>query len=174
MSSARKDCPRELAQPANGGIHRDRRGAKISDPGTIGSGLQSHHAFVPLSIFEVLQMAQSELFDLTRNALAIPDLEDRIRSRNESAERLYGSTAEEVAGRKFHDALYAGQVDVLEKEASVLGETGECAGELCQITKARKTVIVEGDRKFASRSAQQADICFDHQERHYGKADARK
>jgi hypothetical protein len=124
MSSARKDCSRELAQTAGGGSHRVQYAAKISDPGTTGSRPKFNQEFLPHP--------------------------------------------------KFYDALHAGRVDVLEKEASDLGKTGEWAGEHYRITKAHKTVIVEGDWKFASRSEQQADVCFDHQQRRYGKTDARE
>src|SRR5262249_39335274 len=62
---------------------------------------------------------------------------------NKGAERLYGWRADEVAGENVYDVLFPGELQGLDQKGRVLAETGEWCGELRQITKSRRTIIVE-------------------------------
>lgn len=78
-----------------------------------------------------------------QDALIVRDMEDCIRFWNKGAERLYGWEASEVAGQNYYSVLREGQPDGFRRLSKSLLEKGEWNGELRQVTKACKTVIVE-------------------------------
>ena len=78
-----------------------------------------------------------------QDALIVRDMEDCIRFWNKGAERLYGWEASEVAGQNYYNVLREGHPEGVRKPSRSLMEKGEWNGELRQVTKACKTVIVE-------------------------------
>jgi PAS domain S-box-containing protein len=83
---------------------------------------------------------QAELLDKAQEAIFVRDFEHRIIYWNKGAERLYGWTQEEAIGKNSNQLLYSPQL--IEAQKSVM-EKGEWAGELHQITKDGRKVIVE-------------------------------
>ncbi len=86
---------------------------------------------------------QAELLDKAQDAIGLRDLEHRIIYWNKGAQRLYGWTAEEITGKNADEILYIGESSsLIEAKKSVI-KTGEWMGELVQITKEEKKIIVE-------------------------------
>lgn len=85
---------------------------------------------------------QASLLDKAKDAILVRDLQNRVIYWNEGATRLYGWTAKEAVGRLVMDLLYRSpaQLQVAMQNATV---HGEWAGELQQLTKDGKTVLVE-------------------------------
>ena len=81
--------------------------------------------------------------DLVQDALIVRDLEDKIRFWNQGAARLYGWRAEEVLGRNVYDLLFPGQLHGFHEQERVLANTGEWTGEMHQVTRARRNIVVE-------------------------------
>ena len=87
---------------------------------------------------------QADIINRAHDAIIIRDFEtNRITFWNAGAERVYGWTAEEAVGRSIADLLFADpkQIELLSK---ALGSLGEFRGEIRQITKDKKEVVVEG------------------------------
>ncbi|MGO9585247.1 MAG: ATP-binding protein [Limisphaerales bacterium] len=88
---------------------------------------------------------QARLLDLAHDAIVARDMEDRILYWNKSAERIYGWTAQEAAGRKVEDLLPKDGLDAskyAEARKTIL-ETGYWHGEFAARTKSGKEVFVE-------------------------------
>lgn len=86
---------------------------------------------------------QAALIDITTDAILVRDLDNKILFWNKSAEKLYGWTAAEAIDKNAHQLLYETPLPILEKALSIIVEKGSWHGELNQITKAGKEVIVE-------------------------------
>jgi PAS domain S-box-containing protein len=86
---------------------------------------------------------QATLLDLARDAILVRDLEHRILYWNRSAERMYGWSAAEAAGRSVRDLLYRDAAGYDVAHAAVL-EQGEWTGELDQVTRDGESLVVEG------------------------------
>ncbi|MDB6153287.1 MAG: multi-sensor hybrid histidine kinase, partial [Chthoniobacteraceae bacterium] len=84
---------------------------------------------------------QAALIDQARDAILVRDLDDRIIFWSKGAERLYGWTAGEAAGRRFDELLNPASEKLKEARKSIL-EHGEWSGELQKITKAGAKVIL--------------------------------
>src|SRR5215471_15667208 len=91
-----------------------------------------------------------------QDALIVRDMEDCIRFWNKGAERLYGWEASEVAGQNYYNVLREGHPDGVRKPSRSLLEKGEWNGELRQVTKACKTVIVESHWRLQRDKSTQA------------------
>lgn len=85
---------------------------------------------------------QAAMLDQAADAIMVRDLQDRIRFWNRSAERLYGWTAAEAQGRDANQLLYKHASLDLREAHRVVVEKGEWAGELRQVTKDGKEIIV--------------------------------
>ena len=86
---------------------------------------------------------QAALLDKAQEAIMVRDLEDRVIYWNKSAERVYGWTAAEALGRNVDKLLLKEEEpELLEARKRVL-ELGEWMGELLQVTKDGKPIIVE-------------------------------
>ncbi|WP_367871088.1 PAS domain S-box protein [Luteolibacter sp. Populi] len=85
---------------------------------------------------------QASLLDRARDAIMVQDPEHRISYWNKSAERLYGWTREEVAGRPVEDLLYRDTTVFREAFRAVL-TTGEWVGELEQIDRLGRELVIE-------------------------------
>jgi PAS domain S-box-containing protein len=92
---------------------------------------------------------QAALLELAQDAISVHGLDDRILFWNRSAERLYGWTAAEALGKKAGELLFrggpgtSGASPTFEAAARAVREQGEWAGELRQVTRAGKEIVVE-------------------------------
>jgi PAS domain S-box-containing protein len=86
---------------------------------------------------------QAELLDHAQEAILVRDLEGRIIFWNNSAERIYGWSAEEVRGMNADDVLNQEPSSQLEEANRAVFEKGEWAGELPQITRACDNILVD-------------------------------
>lgn len=85
---------------------------------------------------------QAALLDKARDAILVRDLDQCITYWNNGAVRIYGWTAEEVLGRRVADLLYRDTTIFQQATDSVL-RSGEWTGELAQITKDGRDIIIE-------------------------------
>ncbi|MCG3159090.1 MAG: Sensor histidine kinase RcsC [Acidobacteria bacterium] len=86
---------------------------------------------------------QAALLNYARDAILVRGLDDRILFWNQGAERIYGWTAEEAAGRDIKDLIYRGDFSQFEDAKRAAIEQGEWSGELRQATKGGKEVVAE-------------------------------
>lgn len=89
---------------------------------------------------------QAALLDIATDAIFVRDLENRILFWNKGAENLYGWKVDEALGKKFDQLLPNRIINITSKtqqEADkIVLEKGFWEGELCQVTKDGKEVIV--------------------------------
>jgi PAS domain S-box-containing protein len=86
---------------------------------------------------------QAALLDVATDAILVRDLENRILFWNKGAERLYGWQASEAFGKNANEILYKDKCFKLEAALQAVWEQGEWQGELPQVTKDGKSLIVE-------------------------------
>jgi PAS domain S-box-containing protein len=86
---------------------------------------------------------QAALLDLAQDAILVRDLNDRVLYWNKSAERLYGWTAAEALGRDAAELLYEGESLALKQAFKQVLERGEWTGELNQVTRDGRPIIVQ-------------------------------
>lgn len=86
---------------------------------------------------------QAALLDKAQDAILVRDLDHRITFWNKSAERLYGWTAAEAIGQSVHQLLYRNPAEFDKAMAQVLA-AGEWSGELRQVNRQNRELIVEG------------------------------
>jgi len=86
---------------------------------------------------------QADLLDKARDAIAVRDMKNRIVYWNKSAERLYGWTAGETIGKNADELLFKEDSPQIRQAKKGVIEKGEWIGELNQITKYGKEIIVE-------------------------------
>ena len=86
---------------------------------------------------------QAALLDKAQEAIMVCDLDDRLIYWNKSAERLYGWTAVEAIGQNADQFLFKNESPQFLQMKRQLLERSEWVGELPQITKGGKPVIVE-------------------------------
>ncbi|VVB84658.1 Methyl sulfide methyltransferase-associated sensor [uncultured archaeon] len=86
---------------------------------------------------------QAALLDKARDAIAVRDLEHRLIYWNKGAQQMYGWTSEEVMGKNANDLLYKEESSSLIEAKNSVFEEGEWKGELRQITKNGKEIIVD-------------------------------
>jgi PAS domain S-box-containing protein len=100
------------------------------------------HDITQRKIAEERIRQQAELLDQAQDAIIVRDLADTIVYWNKSAQRLYGWGAEETLGKDARDLLYREIPPEFEEAQSVLLEKGGWSGELTQLTKDGREVIV--------------------------------
>ncbi|WP_293102409.1 response regulator [Moorena sp. SIO3I6] len=86
---------------------------------------------------------QAALLDVATDAILVRDLDNTISFWNKGAESLYGWHAAEVIGKKEHLLLYEQAPAELAEADQSVAKTGEWYGELNQVTKDGKEIIVE-------------------------------
>jgi PAS domain S-box-containing protein len=86
---------------------------------------------------------QAALLDRSQDAIGVRDMEHRIIYWNKSAERLYGWKAEEAIGKNANELLYRKGSPELTEAQKIVMERGEWIGELPQVTRDGREVIVE-------------------------------
>lgn len=85
---------------------------------------------------------QAALLDKARDAIIVRDLEQRITYWNKSAELLYGWTAQEAVGRVTTELIYKDHAE-FQRHFDELLRAGEWAGEVRQVTRAGREVIID-------------------------------
>ncbi len=86
---------------------------------------------------------QAALLDITTDAILVRDLEDQILFWNQGASRLYGWQAEEVLGKKTRLLLNQEKTPQLVEAFKTAALEGKWQGELPQVTKGGKNILVE-------------------------------
>ena len=86
---------------------------------------------------------QATLLDNAQDAILVRDLEDKILFWNKSAERIYGWPAGEVIGRDLQDITYRNSLVQFDDAKRMVLSTGKWEGELRQLTRDGKEIIVE-------------------------------
>ena len=86
---------------------------------------------------------QATLLDNAQDAIIVRDLNDNVLFWNKSAERIYGWPKAEVTGKNIKGIVYKNSLTQYEEaKRKVIGD-GEWQGELRQLTKDGKEIIVE-------------------------------
>lgn len=88
-------------------------------------------------------LEQAALLEIAQDAIIVRDFDDRILFWNKSAERIYGYSAEETLGKIKTKLLYADNSSDYEQALKNLFTNGIWKGELRQITKDGREIIVE-------------------------------
>jgi PAS domain S-box-containing protein len=86
---------------------------------------------------------QAELLDRAQDAILVRDLKHHIIYWNKGAERLYGLKEGEAIGKKVTELLYKRNTPDFEEAMKIVTVKGEWKGELHQMTKDGREVIVE-------------------------------
>lgn len=85
---------------------------------------------------------QAALLDVATDAIMVRSLEGKILFWNKGAEQLYGWAVSEAIGKNANHLLYKNSASQLTEVGRILREKGEWRGELHQITKSGKEIIV--------------------------------
>ncbi len=83
---------------------------------------------------------QAALLDITSDAIAVRDMDNRIQFWNRGAERLYGWTTQEAIGLNLQELL--GEASPSPLVEAAIHTSGEWQGELEQVTKTGRKMIV--------------------------------
>lgn len=86
---------------------------------------------------------QAALLDKAQDAIVVRDLQHQIQFWNQGAVNLYGWSKEEAAGRTIGTLIYR-DPDHFYAALQVVMDCGEWKGELQQVTKDGRDIIVEG------------------------------
>ncbi|WP_322732766.1 PAS domain S-box protein [Nostoc sp. ChiQUE01b] len=86
---------------------------------------------------------QAALLDVSTDAILVRNIHNQILFWNKGAERLYGWKAEEVVGKNVLQLLYKEISPQLEDAYLRVMNTGEWRGELHQLTREGKVIIIE-------------------------------
>ncbi len=86
---------------------------------------------------------QAELLDRARDAICLKDMQQTILYWNKSAERLYGWSAREALGKNANELLLQDDLSATATALRSLIRNGDWLGELHQVTKHNKHIIVE-------------------------------
>ncbi len=85
---------------------------------------------------------QAALLDIATDAILVQSLENQILFWNQGAEHLYGWKAAEVMEQDLYELLYKEPSPQFEVAQRTVVEKGEWQGELHQVTKAGKDIII--------------------------------
>jgi PAS domain S-box-containing protein len=85
---------------------------------------------------------QAALLDIATDAIIVQSLDNQIRFWNKSAEALYGWKAAEVMGQNLHQLILHKTSPQLQQAQQSVIECGSWQGELYQVTKEGKEIIV--------------------------------
>ncbi|MCA1443791.1 PAS domain S-box protein [Ensifer sp. IC4062] len=87
---------------------------------------------------------QAALLDLARDAIIVHDIDQRVLFWNKGAERIYGWTAEEAAGRSLRELLYGDDYNSnLRAYVAAVVTTGEWSGEIAQRRRDGSCITVD-------------------------------
>ena len=88
-------------------------------------------------------LEQATLLDNAQDAIIVRDLTDNVLFWNKSAERIYGWPTAEVTGKNIKDIVYKNSLPQYDEAKRTVLTRGEWEGELRQVTKDGKEIIVE-------------------------------
>lgn len=86
---------------------------------------------------------QAALLDVATDGIVVSNIDNQILFWNKGAESLYGWLFGEVLGKNIVELLYRGTSSQLEEALFTVINTGEWQGELHQLTKDGREIIVE-------------------------------
>ncbi|MBD3562485.1 PAS domain S-box protein, partial [Planktothrix sp. FACHB-1355] len=86
---------------------------------------------------------QAALLDITKDAVIVRDLQNKILFWNKGAEQIYGWTQEKVIGKDVHEILDKETSPQIIEIQNIFAQKGEWHGELNQVTKGGHDIIVE-------------------------------
>lgn len=89
---------------------------------------------------------QATLIDIVSDAIFVHDLEDKILFWNKGAENLYGWKQSEILGQTAHSLFNLNQEELLKEAVSIVLEKGSWHGEIQEITKTGKKIIVASSK----------------------------
>lgn len=98
---------------------------------------------------------QADLLDITSDAVMVRDLKQNILFWNKGAERLYGWSPEEILGKNATEVLYQEGLPALLKIQKTLLQQSEWRGELHQLDRHGKEVIVDSRWTLAQAEGEQ-------------------
>ncbi|MBD2532001.1 PAS domain S-box protein [Nostoc flagelliforme FACHB-838] len=113
---------------------------------------ESDGTFIHLALMrDITQQKQAEqkireqglLLDVSSDAILVRNIHNQILFWNQGAERLYGWETGEVVGKNVLQLLYKDISPQLEDACLTVMNTGEWRGELHQLTREGKVIIVE-------------------------------
>ena len=87
---------------------------------------------------------QAALLDEARDAILVLDLDETIVYWNKGAELLYGWTAAEAIGKNAQELLFSEVLSQFEEAQRIFTETGHWVGDLNQVKKDGRSLIVQG------------------------------
>ncbi|MDJ0688451.1 MAG: PAS domain S-box protein [Xenococcaceae cyanobacterium MO_188.B32] len=105
--------------------------------------LEINHDITKRKQAEAKIREQAALLDVATDAIIVRGLEHKILFWNRGAEKLYGWTKAEAIERDANQLLYQESLTKLNEIQQAVREKGEWQGELNQITKAGKDIVVE-------------------------------
>jgi PAS domain S-box-containing protein len=85
---------------------------------------------------------QANLLDIAQDAIVVRDLDDNIIYWNNSAERIYGWKRNEAIAKNASQLLHT-EADILQHALLDVRDKGSWFGELRQVTKMQKTIVME-------------------------------
>ncbi len=85
---------------------------------------------------------QAELLDVTTDAILLRKFSGEILYYNQAAESMYGWTSSEAIGKMTNEFLYKENSPELKEALKKVTENNSWQGELCQVTKEGKEIIV--------------------------------
>lgn len=85
---------------------------------------------------------QAALIDIASDGIFVRDLSNRIKFWSKGAERIYGWKAEEVLNRVAHELFYRESPSLLKTALRTTIERGNWQGELKQLTKEEREIVV--------------------------------
>ncbi|KST69278.1 hybrid sensor histidine kinase/response regulator [Mastigocoleus testarum] len=88
---------------------------------------------------------QAALLDISTDAISVCDLENQILFWNKGAERLYKWKSQEAIGKNAEQILYNSEESLIlrRKIQAILAKDGKWQGELEQVSKGGKKIVVE-------------------------------
>lgn len=103
-----------------------------------------HSAEQALQLAEQQIREQAALLDVATDAISVQDFEHNLLFWSKGAERLYGWEAAEILGKSAIETLYdTKDVSQFKTMLAMLAKEGKWQGELHQVTKDGKDIIVE-------------------------------
>jgi PAS domain S-box-containing protein len=115
----------------------------LDDEGKPYQYVSIRHEITSRKLAEERIREQAELLDHAQDAILVRDLHETIIYWNKSAERLYGWSANEIIGRNALDLLFKYAPPEYAEAQSMLQECGAWRGEMHQVTKDGREIIVD-------------------------------
>ena len=132
-----------LKQAATDYVLKDRLSRLVT---SIERAMREAHERAERKQAEMKVREQAALLDQATDAIFARDLEQRITYWNKGAERMYGWTDQEALGKRAAELLYREDSSQRQEIWNAVLEKGEWVGELRQVTKTGKEIIVESRR----------------------------